>query len=69
MVVVFPAFEADPPMAKDQPTARAANSGDVAVNGVLYIRRRHDSRGGFADGRTDEHVDVFVVISASCPMG
>ena len=68
-MVVFPAFEADPPVGVDQSTARAANPVDVANTGVLYIRGRHDSHGGFADGRAREHEALFVVISPSFPMG
>ena len=68
-MVVFPAFETDPPEANDQSMAGAANSVNVADTSILCVRRLHDSYGGFADGRNHEHVVVYVAISPLISIG
>ena len=63
MVAVFPAFEADSPVANDQSMARAAKSVDVGDDVIPYSRERHDDHGNFADSRVREHIVASVAFA------
>ena len=68
MVVVFPAFEEDSPVANDQSMARAAKSVDVGDDVIPYRRERHDDRGNLAGSRVHEHIVVSVAFAPLFPV-
>ena len=67
-MVVFPAFEADSPVANDQSMARAAKSVDVGDNVIPYRRGRHDDRDNFAGSRVHEHIVLSVAFAPLFPV-